>query len=93
MKHWIEFLPHKTHETKRLGKIVASIQFEKQQKVIELQNLEGTLSHLQTDILNKLEKYYTSSEVMILEVIKAKKKADEWNATPTAELQNPNVKK
>lgn len=93
MKHWIEFLPNKTHETKRLGKIVTSIEFEKQQKEIELQNLEETLSLLQTDIFNKLKKYYSSSEVMMLEVIKAKKAADKWNTTPTTELQNPNLKK
>lgn len=93
MKHWIEFLPNKTHETKRLGKIVTSIEFEKQQKEIELQSLEERLSLLQTDILNKLDKHYTSSEVMILEVIKAKKAADQWNTTPTLELQNPNSKK
>lgn len=93
MKHWIEFLPNKTHETKRLGKIATSIEFEKQQKEIELQNLEETLSLLQTDIFNKLKKYYSSSEVMMLEVIKAKKAADKWNTTPTTELQNPNLKK
>lgn len=89
MKHWIEFLANKTHETKRLGKIVTSIEFEKQQKEIELQNLEETLNLLQTDILNKLDKHYSSSEVMILEVIKAKKAADEWNTTQTAEHKNP----
>jgi hypothetical protein len=93
MKHWIEFLEKKTHDTKKLGKIANSLLFEKQQKEIELQGLEESLSIVQTDILNKLKTNYKDQEVMILAVIKAKKKADEWNNTPTIELQNPNHKK
>jgi hypothetical protein len=93
MKHWIEFLAIKTHDTKRLGKIANSLLFEKQQKEIELKGLEETMSIVQVEILDKLKPFYSTEKSMILATIEAKVKADKWNATPTTELQNPNNKK
>jgi hypothetical protein len=92
MKHWIEFLDKRTHDTKRLGKIANSLLFEKQQKEIELKGLEETMSIVQLEILDKLKPLYSTEKSMILATIEAKVKADKWNATPTTELQNPNKK-
>lgn len=93
MKHWIEFLESKTHDTKRLGKIANSLLFEKQQKEIELQGLEQSLHNIQTEILSKLEPNYSNTKIMVCAVVSAKAKADKWNTTPIVELQNPNKKK
>ncbi|WP_269686503.1 hypothetical protein [Flavobacterium lacustre] len=90
MKHWIEFLDKKTHNTKRLGKIANSVLFEKQQKEIELKGLEESLQSIQTEILAQLEPNYKEPKEMVYAIVKAKSKADKWNATPTNELQNPN---
>ena len=90
MKHWIEFLDKKTHDTKRLGKISNSLLFEKQQKEIELKALEDSLHKVQTEILDKLKPNYSNEKTMIYAMASAKVKADKWNATPTNELQNPN---
>ncbi|MFV8335191.1 hypothetical protein ACNQF7_03780 [Flavobacterium sp. RSP29] len=93
MKHWIEFLEKKTHDTKRLGKISNSLLFEKQQKEIELKALEESLHKLQTEILAQLQPNYSDEKTMVYAVVRAKSKADKWNNTPTIELQNPNQKK
>jgi chaperone required for assembly of F1-ATPase len=90
MKHWIEFLDKKTHDTKRLGKIANSVLFEKQQKEIELKGLEESLQSIQSEILAKLEPNYSNTKAMVYAMVQAKSKADKWNATPTNELQNPN---
>lgn len=93
MKHWIEFLEKKTHDTKRLGKIANSLLFDKQQKEIELKGLEESEAHINAEIVKQLLPFYSCPEHMVHEVVKAQKKADEWNTTPTIELQNPNNKK
>ncbi len=92
MKHWIEFLDKKNHDTKRLGKIANSLLFDKQQKEIELKALEESLQHIQAEILAQLEPNYSDAKTMVFAMVKAKGKADKWNATPTNELQNPNKK-
>jgi hypothetical protein len=93
MKHWIEFLEKKTHDTKRLGKISNSLLFDKQQKEIELKAIEESLQSIQNEILAQLEPKYSNTKTMIYEMVKAKGKADKWTATPTNELQNLNKTK
>lgn len=93
MKHWIEFLPNKTHETKRMGKIATSIEFEKQNKEIELKGLEETEAVINAEIVKQLLPFYSCNEHLITEIVKAQKQAEIWNTTPTIELQNPNLKK
>ena len=93
MKHWIEFLQKKTHDTKRLGKIANSLIFDKQQKEIELKGLQETEAIVNAEICKQLLPFYSCAEHMVREIVKAQKKAGEWNTTPTIELQNPNHKK
>lgn len=93
MKHWIEFLEKKTHDTKRLGKIANTLLFEKQQKEIELKGFEETEATINAEIVKQLLPFYSCNEHLITEIVKAKKRAEEWNTTPTIELQNPNQKK
>lgn len=93
MKHWIEFLEKKTHDTKRLGKIANSLLFDKQQKEIELKGLEESEALINAEIVKQLLPFYSGPEHMVREIVKAQKKAGEWNTTPTIDLQNPNNKK
>jgi len=92
MKHWIEFLDKKTHDTKRLGKIANSLLFEKQQKEIELKGLEETINDMETKILDKLKAFYNIEKKMITAIFEAIEKAEKWNSTPTLEIKNPNKK-
>lgn len=93
MKHWVEFLEKKTHETKRLGKIANSIFIDKQQKEIELKGLEEMEAITNAEIFKLLLPFYSCNEHLITEIVKAQKSAQAWNATPTIKLQNPNRKK
>ena len=92
MKHWIDFLEKRTHEAIRMGKITNSLVMSKQHKEIELKAIDEAISIYETSILNKLAPNYENNQVMILEVIKAKKKAENWNTTPTNKLKNPTSK-
>lgn len=93
MKHYSEFLPKYTHETKKLGKISNSNAFDIQTKEFELQSLKETESLINAEIIKQLLPFYSCPEHLITEVVKAQKKAKTWNTTPTNELQNPNHKK
>lgn len=82
MKHWSEFLPTRTHATKRLSKIANALTFEVQQKEIELSNAKTNLERLELQISNKIAENYNSECEFENAILSAKNKAKKWNNEP-----------
>ncbi|OWP81642.1 hypothetical protein BWK63_04990 [Flavobacterium covae] len=82
MKHWSEFLPQRTHVTKRLAKMANALTFEVQSKELELQNAKANLERFELQICNKIAGNYQSECEYENAIIGAKHKADKWNNEP-----------
>jgi hypothetical protein len=90
MKHWIDFLTKRTHNTKRMGKISNSIMFDIQQKEIELQNIKQTHQQNEQNIITEMSNLYKDPGAFKKELETALFKAKVYNNTPVLELNNNN---
>lgn len=84
MKHWSEFLAHRTHATKRLAKLVNPLTYEVQQKELELQNARSNLDRFETQICNSIAGNYSDQTEFENAILSAKHKAKLWNNEPIA---------
>lgn len=82
MKHWSEFINHRTHATKRLGKMANALTFEVQSKELELQNAKANLERFELQICNKIAGNYKSECEFENAILSAKHKAEKWNNEP-----------
>lgn len=92
MKHWSEFIPKRTQETKRLAKISNSLLFDVQQKTIELKTINEAHQENEQEIIKKLGKHYSDQLEFKRAIEMAIVQAGKWNSTPVLELKNPNNK-
>ena len=84
MKHWSEFIHHRSHALKRLGKIANSLTFEVESKAIELQNAKANLERFETEICNSIAGNYSDQSEFETAILNAKHKANLWNTAPIA---------
>jgi hypothetical protein len=92
MKHWSEFLAHRTHATKRLAKLANPLTYEVQQKELELQNARSNLDRFETKICNSIAGNYSDQSEFENAISSAKHKADLWNNEPIASHKPHTVK-
>jgi hypothetical protein len=90
MKHWIEFVPSKTRETQMIGKIALPFLYELREKEILYKNALYNCQKIEKDITEALSEKHPDKDKLKALIAAAKEKANEWNATPTNELKNPN---
>jgi len=82
MKHWIEFIPNKSHTLKRLGKLANSLTFEVESKTLELNNAKDNLERFETKVCNAIASNYSDQTEFENAILNAKHKAELWNNEP-----------
>lgn len=87
MKHWIDFIEHKTHETKLLGQLSNSLQHDIEYKNSQLNGLEESFIKNENKLIDKIKPFYCCNETTANVINEARKKADLWNSTPTNKLK------
>ena len=92
MKHWSDFLKHRTHTTKRLGKIANTLSFEILNKELELQSLKHSLDKLEVKISGAIAQQYTNETDYTNAIELAKTKAHNWNNS-SIENHKPHTQK
>lgn len=90
MKHWSNFLKHRTHSILRMGKMINGLHFElidleiqkiKLKKAIKEQ--KRVIRAFGAEIDECIMSYYPSKKAYEADKQRAKEKANEWNNTPT----------
>jgi hypothetical protein len=93
MKHWIEFFPNKTREQQKIGKMAIAFDYELWEKELLYKSAISNCNKIEKEIIKDIGKNNTDFNSLNALIAAAKEKANQWNATPTNELKNPNKKK
>ena len=84
MKHYTDFLTHKTNTTKQLGKLANSLVYSIKEKQLQLQALKQSLKNVEKEIDTKIEPFYNNSAEYKEDLKASIKKAYIWNNEPLA---------
>lgn len=93
MKHYTDFLTHKSQATKRLGKIANSLVFDIKYKETQLEAYKESLKNIEQEIDNKTIPFYSDSLAYKEDLRASIKKAYAWNNEPITEHQPVNNNK
>ncbi len=84
MKHYTDFLIHKTHDVKRLGKVANSLVFDIKYKELQLAALKESLKNIEQEIDDKITPFYIDSSAYKKDLRASLKKSCQWNNEPIA---------
>jgi hypothetical protein len=84
MKHYVDFLKHKTHTSKQLGKLANTLVYEIKEKELQLAAFKESLKNIEQQINDKIEPFYTTSLEYKKDLRASIKKSFQFNNEPIA---------